>query len=95
VLACLPGIEPELAQAIVAHRQSSGFFQNIAWLLKVPGMNRQIFKQVAPRVSVRSETFRILSEGKISSTGARKRLQVIVRVGPSSVETLSFREDDL
>ena len=58
-------------------------------------MNLQIFKQVAPRVSARSETFRILSEGKINSTGARKRLQVIVRIGPSSVETLSFREDDL
>jgi competence ComEA-like helix-hairpin-helix protein len=93
VLACLPGIDRELAQAIVSYRQSSGFFQNIAWLLKVPGMNREIFKQIASRVSVRSETFRILSEGKVKSTGARKRLQVIVHVGPSSIETLSYRED--
>jgi competence ComEA-like helix-hairpin-helix protein len=95
VLACLPGMTQELAEAVASYRQSAGFFDNIAWLLKVPGMNRQIFKQLAPRVTVRSETFRILSEGKVSSTGARKRLEAIVRVSSSSVETLSFREDNL
>ena len=95
VLACLPGVGRELAQAIISHRQSSGFFPNIAQLLKVPGMTRDIFKQVAPLVSARSETFRILSEGKIKSTGARQRIQVIVHVGLNDVTTLSYREDDL
>ena len=93
VLACLPGISKELAQAIVAYRKSAGFFPNTAHLLKVDGMNRQIFKQVAPKVSARSETFRILSEGQVTSTGARKRIQVIVRLGSSSIDTLSYRED--
>ncbi len=93
VLACLPGIGEELAQAIVSHRKSAGFFANIAWLLKVPGMSRDIFKQVAPKVCARSETFRILSEGRISSTGTRKLLEVIVRVGPDAIDTLSYRED--
>jgi len=95
VLACLPGVGRELAQAIISHRQSSGFFPNIAQLLKVPGMTRDIFKQVAPLVSARSETFRILSEGKIKSTGARQRIQVIVHVGLNDLTTLSYREDDL
>ena len=93
VLACLPGLSKELAQAIVAYRKSAGFFPNTAHLLKVDGMNRQIFKQVAPKVSARSETFRILSEGQVTSTGARKRIQVIVRLGSSSIDTLSYRED--
>lgn len=93
VFACLPGINQELAQAIVSYRKSAGFFPNIAWLLKVDGMNRAIFKQVAPKVCARSETFRILSEGRITSTGARKRIQVIVRVGSSSIDTISYRED--
>jgi DNA uptake protein ComE-like DNA-binding protein len=93
VLACLPGITPELAQAIISYRKSIGFLPNIAWLLKVPGLNRQMFKQVAPRVSARSETFRILSEGQVTSTGARKRLQVIVHLGATEIETLSYRED--
>jgi competence ComEA-like helix-hairpin-helix protein len=93
VLACLPGISQELARAIVSYRKSAGFFPNIAWLLKVDGMTRDSFKQAAPRVCVRSDTFRILSEGTVTSTGARKRIQVIVRVGSSDVETLSYRED--
>jgi competence ComEA-like helix-hairpin-helix protein len=95
VLACLPGVGRELAQAVISHRQSSGFFANIAELLQVPGMTRDVFKQVAPLVSARSETFRILSEGKIKSTGARQRIQVIVHVGLNDITTLSYREDDL
>ncbi len=93
VLICLPGIDRELAQAIISHRQSSGFFPNIAWLLKVPGMTRDIFKQVAPRVTARSETFRIVGEGRVKSTGARQRIQVIVHVGQLDLQTLAYRED--
>ena len=92
VLACLPGVSQELAQAIVSYRRSS-FFPNIAWLFKVDGINQQLFKQIASKVTARSETFRILSEGKVNSSGARKRIQVIVRLGASSIETLSYRED--
>lgn len=95
VLACLPGMSRELAQAIISFRQSNGFLPNIAWLLKVPGMSQDGFKQLAPRVTARSQTFRILSEGKVSSSGARQRIQEIVHVGLSSLTTLSYREDDL
>ena len=95
VLACLPGVDRDLAQAIISYRQSSGFLPNIAWLLKVPGMNQEIFKQVAPLVTARSETFRILSEGRVTSTGARQRIQVVVHIGLNDVATLSYREDDL
>src|SRR3989442_25783 len=90
VLSCLPGIDRQLAQAIVAYRQSNGFFPNIAWLLKVPGMNRQIFKQVVPLLPARSETYRILSEGRKTSSGARQRIQVIVRVGLQDIGSLSY-----
>jgi competence ComEA-like helix-hairpin-helix protein len=95
VLACLPGVDRDLAQGIISYRQSSGYFPNIAWLLKVPGMTQQILKQFAPLISVRSETYRILSEGKITSTGARQRIQAIVHIGLSDIATLSYREDDL
>jgi competence ComEA-like helix-hairpin-helix protein len=95
VLMCLPGVDRQLAQAIISFRQSNGFLANIAWLLKVPGMSRDIFKQVAPLVSVRSETFRILSEGKVNSSGASERIQVIVHADTQDVQMLSYREDDL
>lgn len=93
VLACLPSVSRDLAQAIVSYRKSAGFFPNTACLLKVNGMTREIFRQLAPKVSARSENFRILSEGQVKSSGARKRLQVVVRLGASDVETLSYRED--
>ncbi len=95
VLQCLPGMTRELAQAIISFRHSSGFYPNSAWLLKVPGLTQDIFKQVAPRVCVRSETFRILCEGRILSSGVRQRVQEIVHVGLYEVATLSYREDDL
>jgi competence ComEA-like helix-hairpin-helix protein len=95
VLACLPGVSPELAQAIISFRQSSGFFPNTAWLLKVPGMSHDIFKQVAPLVSARSETFRIIAEGRINSSGVRQRIQEIVHIGLHDMTTLSYREDNL
>jgi DNA uptake protein ComE-like DNA-binding protein len=95
VLVCLPGIDRDLAQKIIAYRQSSGFFANPAELLKVDGLTRDIFKQVAPLVTARSETFRILAEGRVKSTGVRQRVQVIVRVNLDGVKTLSYREDDL
>lgn len=95
VLSCLPGIDRQLAQAILSYRQSSGFFPNVGWLLKVPGLTRDIFKGVVSLVSARSETYRILSEGTIGSTHVRQRIQTIVHVGLNDVTTLSWREDDL
>src|SRR5665213_539036 len=93
VLSCLPGLDPTMAQAIISYRQSSGFFANTAELLKLPGMTHDIFKQVVPLVTARSETFRISSEGKVTSTGARQRVQAIVHLGPHEAKTISYRED--
>jgi len=95
VLACLPGVTPELAAAIISYRRSAGFFDSIAGLLQVDGMTPDLFKGLAPLVTVRSETFRILAEGRVTSTGARQRLQEIVRINLDGVQTLSYREDDL
>jgi DNA uptake protein ComE-like DNA-binding protein len=93
VLICLPGIDRDLAKKIISHRQSSGFFANPAELLKVDGMTRDIFKQVAPLVTARSETFRILAEGRVKSTGVRQRVQVIARVNLDGVKTASLHRN--
>ncbi len=95
VLMCLPGVDRQLAQAIISYRQSSGYFPNSGELLKVGGLTSDIFKQIAPLVTARSETFRILSEGKVTSTGARQRIQEVVHIGLSEVKTLGYREDNL
>jgi type II secretory pathway component PulK len=88
-------VDRPLAQAIINYRSSSGFLPNAAWLLKVPGMTQELFKQLAPLVTTRSETFRILCEGRIHSSGVHQRIQAIVHVGLDGIKTLSWREDDL
>jgi competence ComEA-like helix-hairpin-helix protein len=93
VLICLPGVERPLAQAIINYRKSTGYFDNVAGLLKVDGMIRAIFQQVVPLVTARSETYRIICEGKINSSGARQRIETIVHIGRSDMETLAYRED--
>lgn len=94
VLYCLPGMTEEIARDIVSYRASSGYFRNVAYLLKVPGFTPDLLKRVAPRVTARSETFRIVSEGKVASSGARKRMEVIVQLGTSSsIDTISYREN--
>jgi competence ComEA-like helix-hairpin-helix protein len=95
VLNTLPGVDRQLAQAIISYRQSSGFFPSTGDLLKVGGMTQALFKQIAPLVTARSETFRILCEGKVTSTGARQRIMEIVHVGLNDVSTLGYREDNL
>jgi competence ComEA-like helix-hairpin-helix protein len=93
VLICLPDVDRSLAQAIVNYRKSSGYFDNVAGLLKVNGMTRAIFKQVLPLITVRSETYRIICEGRINSSGVRQRVESIVHIGRSEIETLAYRED--
>jgi competence ComEA-like helix-hairpin-helix protein len=93
VLRCLPGVTEELARAIIDYRSSAGFFPNAVHLLKVPGMTRQSFKQISALITVRSETFRIVSEGKVRSSGARRRIELIVQLGNSGIDTLSYREN--
>jgi competence ComEA-like helix-hairpin-helix protein len=93
VLTCLPGIDRTLAQAIINYRKSTGYFDNVAGLLKVNGMTRAIFKQVLPLITVRSETYRIICEGRVNSSGASQRVETIVHIGRSDMETLAYRED--
>jgi len=95
VLICLPGVSRELAHAIIAQRQSNGFFTSLGEVLKVEGMTPDELKQIAPLVTLRSETYRILSEGRVTSTGVRQRIQAVVHVGLTELQTLAWREDDL
>ncbi|MBN8247796.1 MAG: general secretion pathway protein GspK [Verrucomicrobia bacterium] len=95
VLMCLPRVDRMLAQAVVAHRQANGFFAHEAALLDVPGMTREILRELSPRIAMRSETFRIRSEGRVGDRGSRQRIEVVVRVGARTVSTLAYREDDL
>jgi competence ComEA-like helix-hairpin-helix protein len=93
VLQCLPNVDSALAHAIISYRESDGFYPNVAWLLKASGMTDEIFKGIAPMLTTRSETFRVVCEGRITSTGTRQRIQAILHVGPQEIQTLSYEEN--
>lgn len=95
VLKCLPGVDGDLGQAIINQRQSNGFFNSLGDLLKINGITPDELKQLAPLVTFRSETYRILCEGLVPSTGVRQRIETIVHVGLNDLQTLAWREDDL
>lgn len=95
VLMCLPGIDRTLAQAIVNSRNSSGPFANTVALLRVPGLTRDLLRPILPRLTTRSETFRILAEGIVPSRDTRRRIEVVVQIGARDITTLAWREDDL
>jgi len=93
VLSCLPGIEIELAESIVNYRHLLGSFSNIAEVLDAPDMTVEIFKQICNKITVRPGVFRIFSKGIVPSTGAQKKLQVILKLDDFGFTTLYYRED--
>lgn len=95
VLSCLPGVEPTLAQAIISRRASAGPFAHPIALLKVDGMDRERLKALLPRITTRSETYRIHAEGTVPGRGNRRHIETVVRATATGFTTLAYREDDL
>ena len=78
----------------------TGFVKRKKWRHRVRGYCAISARGVSLRrmtlpPSTKEELHRILSEGKLNSSGTRQRIQAIVHVGLEGVETLSYREDDL
>ena len=66
----LPGMTPELADAIIAERSGkSGGFTSIVDLLEVPGMSRAQLAQLNDLLCVRSNVFSVTSRGRDDTTG--------------------------
>lgn len=93
VLACLPGIEDSSrAAAVVGERSRRGRFESIIDLLDVPGIDREAFKKLAPRITIRSETFCVHAEGTMPATGATQRVEAVLRFDGYEFVTLAFRD---
>lgn len=66
VLACLPGLDDALARQIVQSRQGRKTgFQTEAELLDVDGITLEVFKEVWPHISARSDVFNVRSFGVV------------------------------
>ncbi len=51
-LSGIPGLEPELAAAIVSYREKNGRFMAVQDLLKVKGFTDDVFKRIAARITI-------------------------------------------
>jgi competence ComEA-like helix-hairpin-helix protein len=50
-LSAAPGINEDLAEAIVEYRKTCGFFKDPEDLLKVPGITQDTYNEIKPRMS--------------------------------------------
>ncbi|MBW1806025.1 MAG: helix-hairpin-helix domain-containing protein [Deltaproteobacteria bacterium] len=59
----IEGMTEDLAEAIVEHREGSGFFKKPDDLLKVPGMTKEIFRMMDPKVGSEGDLYCVPREG--------------------------------
>ncbi len=96
VLACLPGVDAQLAARIAATRLDRSF-ETVADLLDVEGMSVDGFKQVCNLVTVRSDVFSVRSFGVLGAADGPPPdtyscvLAVIDRTG-ETIRVTSWRE---
>lgn len=84
VLAAIPGMEPDVAQALVA-RQPTGI-TSLGELLSVPGFSAQVLQQVVDRLTVNSQTFLVRVEGRAGT--ARYLLEATLQLTDTGVQVV-------
>ncbi len=79
ILKTLPELKREMAEKIIDRRQvlQEGF-TSVAELLTVEDMSVSLFKQIAPLVTVRSNTFTIRSIGRVERSGLSHQVEAVV-----------------
>jgi competence ComEA-like helix-hairpin-helix protein len=63
-LAKAPGMNLKLADAIVEYREDVAPFKKPEDLLKVPGMTKEIYQKINPRVGTEGELYAVPREGE-------------------------------
>lgn len=93
VLKTLPGLSPELADAIVLHRQSPGqTFETIAHLLDVHGFPEDTFIGLSDRVTVRSTQFTARSVARIEGVPRPKTIIAVIDRSDDKTRILYWNE---
>ncbi len=92
VLETLPEVDQELAEAVLQPRANRGGFGSIGDLLDVAGMTKDKFAKLEGLVTVRSNVFRILSNGQASSGLAQATIECVVDRGGEVPRVLYWSE---
>jgi competence ComEA-like helix-hairpin-helix protein len=59
----IDGMTEDLAEAIIAYREKSGFFKKPEDLLKVPGITKDVYEKLNPRIGSEGDLFCVQKEG--------------------------------
>jgi DNA uptake protein ComE-like DNA-binding protein len=94
LLETLPGLDPAIADAIVAERASlTNGFQSVADLLEIPEVTRTVLGQMLNFVDVRSSVYAVASKGVDANTGMEVEIVATIDVStlPASIRELQVR----
>jgi DNA uptake protein ComE-like DNA-binding protein len=91
VLKTLPGIDDNLASAIVRGREGSATgYTSIAKLLDISGITKEKFAEIEQHITVRSMVFRIHSHGYADSGLANANIECIVDRGETDTPKILY-----
>jgi competence ComEA-like helix-hairpin-helix protein len=93
ILVCLPGITEAVAREVVRlQEEREEGFQTVADLLDVEGMSVDLFKQVCPHISVRSDVFRVRSFGVLQNGDFYRCVEAVIDRTEEVAEIRYWRE---
>jgi len=90
VLKTLPGVDDEMVNTIVQRREGDVGYASIADLLDVSGMTKEKFAKIENSVAVRSNVFRIYSEGRAAAGLASATIESVVDRGAQEVPRVLY-----
>jgi len=91
VLMSIPTMSEAIANDIIAFRDTNGAFESLSQLLDLPSVDEETFRRLVDRVSIRTNTFRIISVGWMNS-GARHVIECVVERLPHSPTEVASRK---
>jgi general secretion pathway protein K len=92
VLNTLPGLDNDLAEAIVRQRDAAVGFTSIGQMLSINGITKEKFAKFEDSITVRSNVFRIQSRGQATSGLARATIECVVDRGREVPRVLYWLE---
>ena len=94
VLETLPELKREMAEKVIDRRQTlPEGFTSVAELLTVEDMTVSLFKQIAPLITVRSNTFTIRSIGHVERSELTHHIEAVVIRQPSQSALIYWKEN--
>jgi hypothetical protein len=93
VLAALPGLDEQTAEAIDAYRKQGGSdFSSVTWLLDVQAVGPQRFLPLLPLITARSFQYRVDAVGVAGARNVFRRLAVVLDRSRSNVPPIAWRD---